>query len=82
MFTDRTIKSSMVREVQLRIARIRRYLRISKVDLHDERDSHACGEGETGRYDDCQSVSLAGTAFCKGVCGGLPQGRNIVARKI
>lgn len=72
----------MVREVQLQIARIHRYLRISKVDLHDERDSHPCGKGETGRYDDCQSVSLAGTALCKGVCGGLPQGRNIVARKI
>lgn len=72
----------MVREVQLRTACICRYLRISKVDLHYERDSHACGEGETGCYDDCQSVSLAGTALCKGVSGGLPQGRNIVARKI
>ena len=52
----------------------RGYLWISKVNLDDERYSDSYGEGETGCDDDRQSISLAGTVFCEGVSGGLPQG--------
>lgn len=58
------------------------HLRVSKVDLHDESHSDTCGKGETGCDDDCQPISLAGTAFSKGVFSGLPQGYKIIASQV
>lgn len=69
-------------KVQLQITHIDPYLRVSKVDLHDESYSDSCGEGETSCDDDCQSISLAGTVFRKGVFGGLLQGCDIMASQV
>lgn len=58
------------------------YLRVSEVDLHDEGQSHARGEGEAGRDDDGQSVSLAGAFLLEGISGGLAKGRGVVAGQV
>lgn len=72
----------MVAKVQQHQTHIHSYLWVSKVDLHDESYSDSRGKGETGCDDDCQSISLAGTVFCKGVSGGLMQRCYIMASQV
>lgn len=72
----------MVTQVKLQVTHVHPYLWFSEVDLHDESYSDSCGEGETSCDDDRESISLTGTVFCKGVFGGLPQGRNIMAGQV
>lgn len=61
---------------------IHTYLWVSKVDLHDESYSYSCSESETGCDDDCQSIPLTGTLFCKGVSACLPQRSDILASQV
>lgn len=55
------------------------YLRVSKVDLHDQGHRDPCGEGEAGGDDDGQPVLPAAAVSREGILAGLTQGRRILA---
>lgn len=55
------------------------YLRVPKIDLHDEGHSDPCGEGEAGGDDDSQPVLPAAAVSGEGVLAGLLQRGHVLA---